>query len=547
MEKMISEELVDLLNNTRIGKVIRIIVLDIRGDELKQELGTEYDDVYNCLRGENLSKLPPNKFSNLSSALLEKLDNMSKVDVSNEVIMGSYQLPIDFSLFQGEFSTEDFQNLKRILELTGINRLFIRNMREDIDLDNLPIESINFVGGKCNFKKLKSIKNLDLEDYDVRNLADLDALENLMSFSLSTNKEETEDVFNELNKLPNSTTCFIKNGDKILEHKIFIINPEQLREVLKNCSNGISIVYCGDGPIEAEWFEGKNVDLKIESTLALDDEFCRKMDNIKSLNVSITNDLYPSYSGAEISAINEVIRDILAQVPEDADDFTKVATVYKILAKRITYDKKGHGKDYVPERGIISRSLKGSLLEGKAVCVGFAEVLHKILNELGIESTIIAGKLVDGGEHEWNQVKCDGQWYNVDLTWDASCVRYNDPIECFLKSDTSFEATHEVGIVRECGLKRLFQEKPELLQKTFISSDELCHPIQKTAETSYDYQKVYDFFYKGDIKFHAIQTSRKLVTFIRNFSTEFLRKSQIGNAVLDIIQEVTRLMDEKVK
>lgn len=57
------------------------------------------------------------------------------------------------------------------------------------------------------------------------------------------------------------------------------------------------------------------------------------------------------------------------------------------------------------------------LVRGSAVCQGYAEAYMDLLHRVGIECVVVPSEDMN---HAWNQVKLDGQWYNVDLTW-------NDP------------------------------------------------------------------------------------------------------------------------
>lgn len=82
-------------------------------------------------------------------------------------------------------------------------------------------------------------------------------------------------------------------------------------------------------------------------------------------------------------------------------------------------------------------TVKGAINEGLAVCQGYAETFRKLCNIAGIECEMVTGTVtpsvrrtvyIDGrtvyiyaagsGGHAWNQVKVDGQWYQVDVTWD---------------------------------------------------------------------------------------------------------------------------------
>lgn len=64
----------------------------------------------------------------------------------------------------------------------------------------------------------------------------------------------------------------------------------------------------------------------------------------------------------------------------------------------------------------------GPLLEGKAICNGYADAMAIILTKLGIDNFKIAtpAENISNSEygHIWNAVFLDGKWWHLDLTWD---------------------------------------------------------------------------------------------------------------------------------
>lgn len=59
------------------------------------------------------------------------------------------------------------------------------------------------------------------------------------------------------------------------------------------------------------------------------------------------------------------------------------------------------------------------LLDGVAVCDGYAHCYGMLLSMAGIENKFLVGK-GDGIEHIWNLVRLEGKWTHIDIT-------YNDP------------------------------------------------------------------------------------------------------------------------
>ena len=60
----------------------------------------------------------------------------------------------------------------------------------------------------------------------------------------------------------------------------------------------------------------------------------------------------------------------------------------------------------------------GVLMNGTAVCQGYAEAMMLLCNRYGIECVLISGKDSKGEPHMWNQIKLGGRWYNIDVTFD---------------------------------------------------------------------------------------------------------------------------------
>ena len=48
------------------------------------------------------------------------------------------------------------------------------------------------------------------------------------------------------------------------------------------------------------------------------------------------------------------------------------------------------------------------------------------MNELGIPCDIVFGTCTNGGGHAWNLVQLDGNWYQMDVTWDDQSYGRDD-------------------------------------------------------------------------------------------------------------------------
>lgn len=101
---------------------------------------------------------------------------------------------------------------------------------------------------------------------------------------------------------------------------------------------------------------------------------------------------------------------------ENLDTVEKIRYVNDYLVDNTEYDLSAGNNVY---------NIYGTLVNGKAVCEGYARTCKYILDDMGIPCIIACGigKNSEGKteSHAWNYVKVDGAWYALDITW-------NDPI-----------------------------------------------------------------------------------------------------------------------
>ena len=63
----------------------------------------------------------------------------------------------------------------------------------------------------------------------------------------------------------------------------------------------------------------------------------------------------------------------------------------------------------------------GGLVNHTAVCLGYATTFQLLMDLSGVECITVAGAAFASQEdHGWNMVRLNGNWYCVDVTWDAN-------------------------------------------------------------------------------------------------------------------------------
>ena len=148
------------------------------------------------------------------------------------------------------------------------------------------------------------------------------------------------------------------------------------------------------------------------------------------------------------------------------------------LAKNITYDMSVLDVNMY-YREITSRNLEGGLLYGESVCDGYAEIVRNVFACCGIEAICVSGNYIYASKsngHTWNQIKLDGVWYNLDLTWARDGLVEGEPTKWLLKSDVDFNTEkhpfYSKHVIKHtCPISMKMEELQKYLNGENISKD----------------------------------------------------------------------------
>ncbi|MBR3703874.1 MAG: leucine-rich repeat protein [Oscillospiraceae bacterium] len=116
-------------------------------------------------------------------------------------------------------------------------------------------------------------------------------------------------------------------------------------------------------------------------------------------------------------------------------DYERLKIIYDYICENIVYDY-----DNLPNSTyMLKYSAYAALINGTAVCQGYANLLYRMALEAGVDTRIISG-YGNGGAHAWNIVKMDGKYYYLDATWDAPYFDFG--YRWFLLGSNSFLLDH---------------------------------------------------------------------------------------------------------
>ena len=147
-------------------------------------------------------------------------------------------------------------------------------------------------------------------------------------------------------------------------------------------------------------------------------------------NFDITYTLSYYTTAVEEQAVDSRVEELLKELNVDKkSDYEKIKAVYDYICANVTYDY-DHLND---ETYLYQFTAYAALIDGTAVCQGYAVLLYRLALELGVDARFISG-IGNGGPHGWNIIEMEDLYYNADSTWDAGMTSYS----YFLKSPTTF-------------------------------------------------------------------------------------------------------------
>ena len=153
---------------------------------------------------------------------------------------------------------------------------------------------------------------------------------------------------------------------------------------------------------------------------------------------SVTYNLSNERYSQTITKLKEVMESL------DLDgktDYEKCKAIREWIGKNVKYDR-----EFVKDAANCPRKnahdMTGAILDGYAVCDGYAFLFHYMANAVGLLTLIEEGYQISSGlQHAWNLVRIDGTFYYTDNTSISLDKDGNVNGEFLLGQDTMFNLT----------------------------------------------------------------------------------------------------------
>ena len=158
---------------------------------------------------------------------------------------------------------------------------------------------------------------------------------------------------------------------------------------------------------------------------------CNAYEDGQVVDITLSyNELLGTYDAAK-KAMEKAANKIIVDAREQEDDYHKAKFVHDALIDLCEYS----------EGAAASQSAYSALVNGQAVCAGYARAYQYVMQLLNVPCYYVSG--YSGEDHGWNIVNLYGEYYNVDVTWDdASEDEDEKDYTYFCRTDADLAMTH---------------------------------------------------------------------------------------------------------
>ena len=199
-------------------------------------------------------------------------------------------------------------------------------------------------------------------------------------------------------------------------------------------------------PTRGEWIkytaECSSYDYSFTMTASGTYNFRFHVMDLKSGVTYLRTNTYIKVADKNYPSINDIISATVKKCNSETDgtDFGKALWLHDWLIEQLEYDS-----------SLKWSSAESALTRGLGTCQAYESAYSRLLSAAGIQNA--ETRDTDDG-HTWNAMKIDGQWYQVDCTWDDTKDNYYS----FDSTHLYFGLTDELMAIAHKGHNNIYTE-----------------------------------------------------------------------------------------
>jgi transglutaminase-like putative cysteine protease len=135
----------------------------------------------------------------------------------------------------------------------------------------------------------------------------------------------------------------------------------------------------------------------------------------------LPDQLHPRVTSIHRAAEEDYQKAAAYLVYGEYNPFQRIKALHDYVADRVAYD----GVSYLQKK-FVSPKPEDVFASRKAVCAGYANLFAAMAQSVGEEVVTLHGDALgfskEPAGHAWNAVRIEGEWYLVDVTWNAGHI-----------------------------------------------------------------------------------------------------------------------------
>ena len=133
-----------------------------------------------------------------------------------------------------------------------------------------------------------------------------------------------------------------------------------------------------------------------------------------------------------------------SQIDALSSDEQKVKLIHDLIIQKVEYDydfiSLPEDQQDSAESVLYNQSAYSVFCTDLTVCAGYAQAFEMMCNGSGIDAVAVTS-----ADHEWNKVRINDSWYNVDCTWDDAGNGYPIYYDFFAKNDAYYDNAQQAS------------------------------------------------------------------------------------------------------
>lgn len=139
---------------------------------------------------------------------------------------------------------------------------------------------------------------------------------------------------------------------------------------------------------------------------------------LKNGTYGIAGCVYPAFAnGSARAATTKKVQSQVSSWQKKIDacstDEKKVKMIHDLIIDKVEYNQTLYDNNFKDEDTAYSQSAYSVFCTDLTVCAGYSQAFEMMCNGSGIDAVAVTSYY-----HEWNKVRLNDSWYNVDCTWD---------------------------------------------------------------------------------------------------------------------------------